>query len=603
MRKFFTILAVAMLAVSCHQEYDVPIPQKEREVLPASTRLDWELNLNDSLMVLGPQLENPYAVATMQEARRQLMEEDPSLNIPEITTSHIYARFAPANDDELYTLLQDSTIHFYDFPLDRNILSGVFYHDPAIVDSLPTYQYASIPVEKWLRDYSDSTISHEILEYLFIPEDEEEFFGGGGDDDGDGNWWDNGNITPSIPENPWIPSLPGDGEINPNTVTPSAEDIIDMLVDKAMYLTGNLDSDSDTSTQSVAGTNSSSSRWTPSGRITAYDNIANAQIPLEGVKVRARVWFTTHTGITDADGYFTCDGTFKKPANYCIKWERAYWDIREGDAGQAYYNGPKQTGEWNLAIASDTPKSLAYTAIHRGMHRIYYKDLEGLAEPNKNSAVKIKIAYHHKNCGSVIGEHYNNWWHNIGIAPRIKIYGLNDCYEQFDVFEIFSTTCHELGGHAVHKYNCPFYSSLGTKYKEAWAMFAEYYLTYLEYRDLGVLNNFTKYPQNGYVLRDYDFNGQNWHKYDTSNNRYLYPPIFIDVFDDYNQFIDYYDTTDWYPYDNICYTNVHSLTNFILTSHNFNEVKVKISTLFNPNTSNPIFDIDDLNTLFEYYEY
>lgn len=118
------------------------------------------------------------------------------------------------------------------------------------------------------------------------------------------------------------------------------------------------------------------------------------------------------------------------------------------------------------------------------------------------------------------------------------------------------------------------------------------------------MDNFNKYPQNGSLTsRDNFYNCQNWSKYETYSSRYLYPPIFIDVFDDYNQFIDYYNTTDLYPYDNICYTNVNNLTTFILTSHNFNEVKAKISMLFNPNVSNPIFDIDDLNTLFDYYEY
>ena len=338
MKKFLLILTVAVSFIGCHQEYDVPIPQKEREVLPAPTRIERypSLLLNDSLMVLGEQLENPYALDVMQEARVQLLAENPGMSIPAITSpSHYYVRFAPANDDELYTLLQDTTVHFFDFPLDREVISGVYYHDPAIADSLPTYQYASIPVNWWSEHYLNSNISREILEYLFIPEDEEEFFGGG-------------TVTPIGPLYPLIPKDsvgfipapdPGEGgEIGPNAITLSPENIIDMLVDKALYLTGNLDSDSGTSTQSVAETNSSSSRWTPSGRITAYDDIVEAQIPLEGVKIWAHRWFTVRVGYTDANGDFTCNGTLRGKANYYIKWERAYWDIREDDYNQAYYN-------------------------------------------------------------------------------------------------------------------------------------------------------------------------------------------------------------------------------------------------------------------------
>lgn len=601
MRKFFTILAVAMLAVSCHQEYDIPLPQKERDVLPAPTRLDRNLNnffLNDSLMVLGPQLENPYAVDVMQEARAQLLEENPGMSIPAITApSHYYVRFAPANDDELYTLLQDTTVHFFDFPLDREVVSGVYYHDPAIADSLPTYQYASIPVEKWLRDYSDSAISHEILEDLFIPEDEEDFFGGGGDDDGDGNWWDNGNITPSIPENPWIPSLPGDEEINPNTVTLSAEDIIDMLVDKAMYLTGNLDSDSDTSTQSVAGTNSSSSRWTPSGRITTYDDIANAQIPLEGVKVRARVWFTTHTGITDADGYFTCDGTFKKPANYCIKWERAYWDIREGYIGQAYYNGPKQSTEWNLDITSDSEKSLRYATIHRAAYRIYYGNINGLMRPGHSR--KEKISYFHRKCWTnPINGSYYTYQLGTGIVSDVRIFGKNN-YGWRPMSQIFSTTCHELG-HVIHCVYTPSrYHDARIRYVEAWARCFQYYVTMLEYSDLELLSNLEIVSDFKYLITiDNLYNFQAWHKCSGAPD---YPPIFIDVIDNYNQAAHNSHMTCSYPNDNVYFQNIKSFESIVLNSSSFNEVREKLILRSNALTIG--LEASDINTLFDYYEY
>ncbi len=603
MKKFFTILAVTMLVVSCYQEYEVPLPQKDREVLSAPTRLDRNLNnffLNDSLMVLGPQLENPYAVENMQQARAQLMEEDPSLNIPEITISHIYARFAPANDDELYTLLQDTTVHFFDFPLDREVISGVYYHDPAIADSLPTYQYVSIPIERWAMNYANSDISHEILEYLCIPEDDEDFWGG----IGDGNITPNpgiGTITPIIPENPWIPAPdPGeDGPIGPNNITLSQEDIIDMLVDRAMYLTGNLDSDSDTSTQSVASTNSSSSRWTPSGRITAYDDIANAQIPLEGVKVRARVWFTTHTGITDADGYFTCDGTFKKPANYCIKWERAYWDIREGDTGQAYYNEPsKISGEWNLSITSTTPKSLAYSAIHRALYRIYYGNIDGLYRPTYD---KVKIQYKHKFNNGVYGSFPNS----DSNKPKIKIWGKEQGSKLRVPSLIFSALCHELAGHGVHKQHCDNYSSLQLKYIEAWAVFVQFYLTYLEYKELNVLAQLNVYSTcRESIIDDWLYNFQEWSEHiSPTHERYNYPPIFVDIYDDYNQHEGNHDNFAYFPNDDVKYTNVVSLQNIVFSNDSFVGVKNNLLSMYNPNSSSQSFNEQSINTLFDSYDY
>ena len=609
MKKIFAFFIIAVLATSCHQEYDIPTPQKERDILPAPTRLVVGQLINEDLMFLGPRLENPYAVTTMQEARRQLMEEDPSLNIPEITSSHIYARFAPANDDELYTLLQDSTIHFFDFPLDREVISGVYYHDPAIVDSLPTYQYASIPIETWIRDYADSNISYEVLESLFIPEDDEDFFSGGGNDDG-GSGRPGEIFIPTDPENPFIPFIPGDGEIDPNTIIPSSEDIIDMLVNRAMYLTGNLDSDGDASVQSVASTNSSSSAWTPSGTITAWDDIVGGQTPLAGVKVWAHRWFTIREGITDANGNFTCDGTLKGDANYYIKWERAYWDIREGDMGQAYYNEPsKISGEWNLSITSATPKSLAYSAIHRALYRIYYKDNEGLCRPNLD--IKLKLAYKHNSSSDAPGENYNDWQHNIGIAPKVKIYGLDTLGTRRDRTKILATTFHEVAGHVAHSCHCEFYSSLTTRYKEAWAICAQFYFSCCEYEELGVIGRFNVYDQFGsgedyWFTPDDFYNWQGWTKKDSIYDA-NYPPIFIDLLDNCNQYeIMPNSVKSNYPNDKIYFNHIRQIEQIVYTSTDFNQVKNSMNLFCNevyPPNVYPILDRSELVELFDYYEY
>ena len=173
------ILIIATLCLSCTKEYEVPttVVNQDRDYLPQPTRTA----VNDSLMVLGPQLANPYAVTIMQQARAQALAEDPSLTIPEIAVSHFYVRFLPANEEELNLLLQDTTITFYDYPLDREVISGTYYHDPAIADSLPTYQYASIPQQKWATmALSQDTPSYEVLAQLFIPEEVNGFGNNGG---------------------------------------------------------------------------------------------------------------------------------------------------------------------------------------------------------------------------------------------------------------------------------------------------------------------------------------------------------------------------------------------------------------------------------------
>ena len=198
------ILIIATLCLSCTKEYEVPttVVNQDRDYLPQPTRTA----VNDSLMVLGPQLANPYAVTIMQQARAQALAEDPSLTIPEIAVSHFYVRFLPANEEELNLLLQDTTITFYDYPLDREVISGTYYHDPAIADSLPTYQYASIPQQKWATmALSQDTPSYEVLAQLFIPE-EVNGFGNNGEDKTEGVRYKNvfGTYShgPVLPKNP-----------------------------------------------------------------------------------------------------------------------------------------------------------------------------------------------------------------------------------------------------------------------------------------------------------------------------------------------------------------------------------------------------------------
>ena len=621
MRKILTSLCVAMLFFSCMKEYDIVTLEKERDYLPKPTRTEVPSD-DEGLMVFGPQKANPYAVSVMQQARAQLLANDPSLNIPEITTSHYYVRFHPANEEELDALLQDTTITFYDYPLDREIISGTYYHDPAIADSLPTYQYASIPMQKWFSMVLlPTTPSYEILAHLFIPEEVEGFGDDDDDDDDDDDsgliinpGWGGGTIKPMDPEdpdNPWIPAPdptdPGD-EIGPNSAKSTSNedvDIVSLLVNKCMVIAGLETEEEQENAQEMGG----NGYWTPSGRITAYDDIVNGPVPIVGAKVLARRWFTTSSAITNASGMFYCDRSFSRPVNYSIKWESLRWDIRDGDYGQAYYNGPKQRTSWLLYINHNISKSLAYATLHRALYRIYYKNLGGLSEPCRDK--KIKVAYHHDSKGYVGGVYYNDWWHSVGIAPKIKIYGVYEGVNGLDIQRcpsvMFSILCHELGGHATHSYCCDTYSTLTTKYKEAWAVFAQFYLTYLEYQALGVLNNLDIYTsEHPYIIEhDWDYNFQYWHKEDENNPQLNnYPPIFVDIYDNYNQ-RDHVSSNykEFYADDNVCYTNVFALKNMIFNSTTFSEVKSKFLALYNPNNLANTYTLEDINSLFDFYEY
>jgi hypothetical protein len=96
-------------------------------------------------------------------------------------------------------------------------------------------------------------------------------------------------------------------------------------------------------------------KWTPAATIKAYDDILDAYIPLDGVKVRITTFaFVKKTAITNIYGQVSFDKR-NRDVSYSIEWERDNWDIRDGGT-QAYYNGPNNTkSAWNLNIGKGLP--------------------------------------------------------------------------------------------------------------------------------------------------------------------------------------------------------------------------------------------------------
>jgi hypothetical protein len=190
-------------------------------------------------------------------------------------------------------------------------------------------------------------VEYEILEELFIPDDYSD----------DQSQSDNGRKTNF--------------------------DLIETLVKESLRITDNLnDISSNNAIEASTGGQYriSASNWTPSGRIKVWDDMAGTTnqytldhyecyqcdteivvpcdlaqnspitignicqrpvysistipgkyVPIEGVWVRARRWFTTHKGKTDHNGVFVCDGDFKYAAQYSIRWDKYDFSVRAGN--------------------------------------------------------------------------------------------------------------------------------------------------------------------------------------------------------------------------------------------------------------------------------
>jgi hypothetical protein len=88
---------------------------------------------------------------------------------------------------------------------------------------------------------------------------------------------------------------------------------VDELVNEALRITGNMETKSN-----ISGRIQSSS-WRPTGKVRVSDDRAGRFVPVLGVEVRAKRWFTVHNGTTNSLGNYSCDGTFKRQADYSIK--------------------------------------------------------------------------------------------------------------------------------------------------------------------------------------------------------------------------------------------------------------------------------------------
>lgn len=480
--RFLLLTLIGILIYSCQNDDDFLEPQTTSKI----AEIENELKYGEKI-ILGKKLKNPYSVENMKKAFQNIKSSSnfsARTPIVEISTSHYYVKFIPKNSEELGIIEKDSSLIAYDYPLDYEILQmGDYYHDPKVPIDQPTYHYASIPIGKEIP----KGVEYVILSDLFIPDEED------------------------IPD-----------------------DFKELLTDEALKITGNLKEEK--SAEKKTGLFSRPSKWRPAGTIKVWDdNIGQtttttrvfshweyydcgdngdeilpiaqkteqlekvikpidnqcrravyryittttngSYVPVEGVKVRARRWFTTHTGITNSNGYYSCNGRFRRPANYKIKWKRYEFSIRWSWLSSAKYNGPKQRGDWNLNIKGGTQEY--YATIFRAAHHYYYENIKGLRRPPQNgfwrTQMKIRAFKENVSEEGSLGSHTSGW-RAFGLYSPIKIYTY-----QRPAIDTYATVIHELAHGSHWNMDRSDFNDSETKVKESWARGVQWELTRMIY--------------------------------------------------------------------------------------------------------------------------
>jgi hypothetical protein len=422
----------------------------------------------------------------MQQAYQEIIAENPDSAVDiDIRTSHYYVRFLPIDSIQQGELEDyDRELELYDYPLDYEIQEGgIYYHDPTLPEDGPTWQYTVVDV-----NYAIPDVPHEILAELYIPEILEE---------------ERGSILAENPE------------------------FVVRLVDQALLRTGNLEPEE--TIEKFFGP----SRWTPKGRIRVWEDIAGSQVPLEGVKVRARRWFIIKSGLTNSNGQYQT-GRFRRAVNYSIKWRRSKYSIKKSTIHwAALYNGPKRRGDWNLDI-SKSWRTFNFAHIHRGAHRYFYKNIGTLKRPGMFNSLRIVSSN-----GQGTGVNYGNNWQFISpitflLFPNIKIWRYNSSGVQKNSNLIFETTVHEVAhGSHIELMNGGLiqYAQVDKKIYESWATCVEWFIAKIEYNEAG----FPNYGDASVGSEYFSRSGLHRQRWPVSPNSPDYTPIFIDMIDNFNQ--------------------------------------------------------------------
>lgn len=545
--ELFYLIIIALvnlfLVVGCTNVLSIP---QEENLEPIHKLPDYEYNFSEGQTVLGEQIDIPYSIENLRRAFASIPAETKvGYTENDILPTHYYVKFSPKDEEQLDILINIPGLLLSEIPLDREILvGGISYHDPELPLSQPTYQYSTLEIPFWKSIVDTLSVNCEVLIEAYMPDYIQE--------------------TKSSYHYAILPDA-----------------LYDALLKEAYYITG-------TEYEVIPVTKGAS--WKPTGRIRAYDNIVNGYVPIQDVVIRGTHLLKVTETTTDSDGYFTLP-SFKNPVNLKVVWEGDRWDVRDGNLGQAVYDGPKlSSGAWNLDIPSSSTESRNISAVFRAARRVYTGYNYGLSKPANSR--REKIAYIHKEISGKNGDY--NRQAGMGIWSDIRIAGKNSSGWRLPS-EIFSTTCHELG-HAAHYTNAKSsYTNSELRVLESWARFHQYLCTIKEYTDLSVLSNLWSFNYAGVMIPD---NKYNFQYFDASNDHYqTYTSLFIDIYDSYNQ----HDYSSSYINDVVSGFPVSSLEGVVYSKTSFTAIKQHFLGIVN--TTGHYFGMTDssVNELFSIY--
>lgn len=498
--------------------------------------------------------KDPYSLDVMQRAVGYVKRTSLTrgVHIPDVLQpTHKYVRFVPTNRKQVDALSEYFTL--CPFPLDS--IPKTEINEAMAVISDDNNLYALIDVDVELPD----SITHYEISRIYDPYTDDQIAG-------------NPELVEEIARTAYAISTYGDA---------SATALIDP--------------------------------WIPRGTIMVWDDLTEGYVPISGLKVHCSTSNSIVSQIveTDENGSFIARAVFSNDVVYYIPWSDTEWAIKSNDVNPAVTVSYSLRMPLNLNIDITNATSFYAATIYRAARYYWYEATNaGFTAPSMSDQVRITCHDEPKS------EEYNAtglFWPTEREVnePNIEVWCKNRL-----THDVMATTFHELG-HAAHYMSVGetiFNESTQKAVIEPWADFVKYRLLELLYTDLynvtgiyyiDILYNVIYWCDNYQCYTAYSpdkYNKQNW-LYDELNASRHYNPLFIDIYDNFNQkkWMDGdEDITPNIPNDNISIRNCAFIEDIVFNNGTVTEVKNDVISYVIAN--NLDISTTDINNLFELYE-
>lgn len=445
----FLTLLLAVL-VGCQTGLNIEVETNETtEISP--------LIITESMYaVIGEQIPNPLSLEIVKEAFTRLSPETKGdITLDDIQATHKYIAFTPANEDELYAVMDinEEDIILFSYPQDYVISDGIVVPDERFRTNGFSYRWAYVPI-----DFDLSQVGCPYVHYYDICSLRES------------------DVTKS-------------GRV----VT---TELLDALERETYALCGR---------DLVATPQTKGSNVTPYGRIRFYDDYFYEYRGVNGLSIRTVRG--THSSYTHCnnDGTFVSADSFKYAFNYEIHFSRTDFVIWLGTSTDEItyvfhsYTGPLYMDYYDFAARF-------HATISKAAIVYYYGDNCGLRRPpmkNDNGTARLGIHARTDDGGNVLGNFGVDERWILNDRPVLNIYCRANTVLLSNV-EMYATTMHELA-HASHwRNNQATFNATERRVTESFARGVQWLLTSSAYPGYSCASQYFRNSYTGIVQDLYD---------------------------------------------------------------------------------------------------